>query len=67
MAILGVTIGGAQPCAIYMSSLLCRFVGYYVWWQVYETKACDLVSGYEDSEAIDSGGWNLTLLMAHIP
>ena len=57
MAVMGVTIGCAQPYAIYMSSLLCRFAGYYVLRQVYETKACDLVSAHEDSHAGDSGMW----------
>ena len=34
MAVMGVTIGCAQPYAIYMSLLLCRFAGYYVLRQV---------------------------------
>ena len=43
MAVMGVTIGCAQPYAIYMSSLLCRFAGYYVLRQV-------RVIWYEDRE-----------------
>ena len=50
---MGVTIGGAQSCAIYMSSLLCRFAGFYGLRQVSEPKACDLVSGYEDIDAAE--------------